>query len=682
MSVGRVGVEESVEGSADDAVDGDARRGQAIDGGYALIPVVLMVILSFRAGGYFPGPTAVAVVAIGVVLVMRVALSKHPFAGLSTPSAVGALLLGLLALWTLASGTWSHAPARAVLEFDRVLLYTLVFVLLAAWGRTPQRLRWIVRAIVAGAFAVCLCGLVTRLLPDVWEIAPAVANERLSYPLTYWNSLGLLAAVGLILSCALTSDDREHPLGRVLTAAALPILATTLYLTFSRGAIAAALAGLAALIVAGRPRALPSGLLAAGPTVALAVLSAYGADLLATDRPTTAAATSQGHTVAVVVVLCTVLAALARTRLLRLDARWAGVAFPAILRRRRLTWSVGLAVAASVAIAAGLAGAAGEQYERFVDDTPDETVRADNRARITTFRDNGRFLYWRVALENFAQQPLNGEGAGTYHLRWSRRGRSSQFDDAHSLYAEVTGELGVVGLSLVIGTLLLVLGGFLARARGPDRVVGAGLFAAGLAWALHAGVDWDWEMPAVTLWFFAAGGVALAAPSTGSEVAGSGARTWAMKPITRATIALGCVAVLLVPLLVYRSDVALGDSVRAFARGDCATAMDRARASSATLDVRPEPHLITGYCEVRRGHQRRAVHAMQEAVDREPENWEGHYGVALARAAAGLDPRPAARTAARLRPWDPLPAQALRLFDTDDPRQWRRRAPAARVPVD
>ncbi len=172
-------------------------------------------------------------------------------------------------------------------------------------------------------------------------------------------------------------------------------------------------------------------------------------------------------------------------------------------------------------------GAVGDQYDRFADAEPPD-AGADNRSRLATSSDNGRLLYWRVALEEFSQQPLTGEGAGTFPLQWDRLGRSSQFNDAHSLYVETLGELGLVGLLLVVAVVLLVLGGFLARARGPHRVVGAALFGSGLAWALHAGLDWDWEMPAVTLWFFAAGGLALAVAAGGGT---AGARR--RRPVRR-----------------------------------------------------------------------------------------------------------------------------------------------------
>jgi len=63
--------------------------------------------------------------------------------------------------------------------------------------------------------------------------------------------------------------------------------------------------------------------------------------------------------------------------------------------------------------------------------------------------------------------------------------------DAHSLYLETAAELGLVGLL----ALALFLGGIAAAARrGPPTLV-----AVLVAFALHAGLDWDWELPALTL---------------------------------------------------------------------------------------------------------------------------------------------------------------------------------------
>ena len=70
--------------------------------------------------------------------------------------------------------------------------------------------------------------------------------------------------------------------------------------------------------------------------------------------------------------------------------------------------------------------------------------------------------------------------------------------------------------------------------------------------------------------------------------------------------------------------------------------------SLKAIPSRPQPFEVLGYCDARLGLDRLAVGAMEGGVDRDPENWELFYGLALVRADAGLDPRPAARQALRL----------------------------------
>ena len=112
---------------------------------------------------------------------------------------------------------------------------------------------------------VCAIALTTRLLPDVWPIGPNLANDRLSYPLTYWNALGLLASLGIVFSSTWRPGPAGRGVTRVLGAAAIPLLATTVYFTFSRGAILAGVIGDVAYLVLARPRGAVSGLVAAVP---------------------------------------------------------------------------------------------------------------------------------------------------------------------------------------------------------------------------------------------------------------------------------------------------------------------------------------------------------------------------------------------------------------------------------
>ena len=147
-------------------------------------------------------------------------------------------------------------------------------------------------------------------------------------------------------------------------------------------------------------------------------------------------------------------------------------------------------------------------------------------------------------------------------------------------------------------------------------------------------------------------------------------------------IALIILAIAITPALIYLSQNHLNRSVRSLDRGDCPAAIDQALAATSVLSLRPEPFEILGYCDVRLGRPQLAVRAMEEAVERDPKAWQLRYGLALVRAAAGRDPRPAARSALRLNPLSPLTEDAVKRFRTSDPRKWKRRALGARLPIE
>jgi O-antigen ligase len=103
--------------------------------------------------------------------------------------------------------------------------------------------------------------------------------------------------------------------------------------------------------------------------------------------------------------------------------------------------------------------------------------------------------YWHVAWEDVASAPLVGQGAGTYHLSWlERQPIADAVRDAHSLYLETLAELGLVGLALV---LLALAPPLVAALRDPPPAPAAA--GAYVTFCVHAGLDWDWELPAVTV---------------------------------------------------------------------------------------------------------------------------------------------------------------------------------------
>lgn len=640
-----------------------------------LLPGALIVFTGFNAGGYFPATPAIGALVLAQILIVRILQARHPFEGLGAWTLVVIAALALFGALTLASALWSHSTSRALISFDRVWLYLLVLVLFGTVRPSTQNLRWLVRGLVLGASIVCVAGLITRVTPDVWHTAPNVANQRLSYPVTYWNTLGLLAALGIVLGFHLACTLAERRFVRVLAAAVLPLLAATLFFTFSRGAIAAGAVGLVVYMVVARPRGLLSGVLATVPATAALVVVAYRANLLDTIDPTTPAAVSQGHRVALAAVICAAVAA--GLRLLfaaRLDHRLRSSAGAPWMSRQARTAAIGGAVAAAVVLilALGVPQSVAHSWERFMSGAP-TGGRGDLRQRLTDPSNDGRTDLWRVALHGFEGVPVHGAGAGMYQVLWDqKRPRFVYTVNAHSLYLQAMAELGVPGLVLlliVVGVALVALG---ARARGSQRSLYGALLAAGVVWSVRAGVDWDWEMPVVTLGFFAVAGLALG-PRKGS---GPG---WVPSHSHRLVLGLLCLITVVLPVLVIGSQRRLGDAEHALYASNCAAASSAALSSIGWLDVRPEPYEILGFCDVQRGLPRQGVLAMRRAVHFDPSSWETYYALAIAQASAGIDPRSNAQRALRMNPSEPLTRQAVKALETSSPTEWVSRAATLRT---
>src|SRR4051812_43313692 len=120
----------------------------------ALVPGGLMIYLSFNGGGFFPGTVGLVCVIVIQLVIVRVLLADHPFEGFQRSVAlVGAPLAGFV-VWILLSGLWSDSHDRVLIEFDRALLYLMLFLLFAFTARTESRIPWIVRGLALASVVV------------------------------------------------------------------------------------------------------------------------------------------------------------------------------------------------------------------------------------------------------------------------------------------------------------------------------------------------------------------------------------------------------------------------------------------------------------------------------------------------------------------------------------------------
>jgi O-antigen ligase len=139
-----------------------------------------------------------------------------------------------------------------------------------------------------------------------------------------------------------------------------------------------------------------------------------------------------------------------------------------------------------------------KQWNEFLTPT---TFTATGTARLGTAKGTRSDLY-RLAFDGFEANPLRGDGAGSFPIRFFRyRKVDETVRNAHSLELETLGELGLVGGLLLIAFLGSGAIAAIQSRRHPSALnrSHAAAVAAGLTvWLVHSFVDWDWQVPALT----------------------------------------------------------------------------------------------------------------------------------------------------------------------------------------
>ena len=615
----------------------------------AIVSGLTVGVLGLAGGGYRAptwGWATLALVAGSVAILVALGLPRPGWLEL-------VFLVGLVGLgvWTLVSTAWSLDHAQAVLESERLLLYivgSFAFLLVATRRSLPYLLGGVLTAITV----ICMTALSIRLFPDsvqsggVAFSADPQAAFKLAEPLGYANALGALAAIGIAIALGLAARA-ETITGSALAAASLPVLAATLYLTFGRAAWLALGAGLAAgLVLDPRRLQLVTTSLALAPAPALAVLLASRSDGLTSSQARLAEIESDGRSFALAVA---VLAAVAGASALALRYAEHHVRVGPRLTRSYAAALLVVLVAITAAVivrAGGPIDLADRAYSAF--NAPPAPVQGDVGRRLLSFSGSSRSDYWRVAWHDFEDHPLLGSGAGSYERRWlARRPADLPVRDAHSLYLETLAELGPLGLLLLLGALGAPLVAAVA-ARAHPFVPPA--VAAYCCYLVHAGVDWDWELPAVTLAGLAAGTALLVAARPTDT-------TRAPSPRFLASVLGAACAVSLVTALALVGNRALDESVAALDRTDSAEAERQARRAMRWTPWASEPWRLLGEAQLAEGDVEAARTSFRKGLAEDSRSWELWFDLGLA--SEGLERRRAFDRASALNPREPQ-IQALR----------------------
>ena len=608
-------------------------------------------LLALENGGYDLRTRAGAAILAWWALLLVAVTARPPRAVLLRVAPVVAPLVAY-ALWTSMSAAWATDAEAVVAELNYPLLYLAIFLLAATVACIAGAVR-VCDGLAVGAAGVGLLALGTRLDPGFVSlggaetILPSV-QIRLSYPIGYWNGLGVLLAMAVPLLIRVAIDARSA-VARGAALAPVPALAVAMYLTSSRGAVAAAVVGAVVFAAAAaRHWAAVSALAVSGVAAFVAIRFVAARDELVNGPLGTPLAAEQGHDAAAVVAAICVAAAVA----------WAvgtAVGYGRIRVPRQVS---GLALGLVVVVTAA-ALLAGDPLARFRDfrEPPAAAALDPNdfvRSHFASSNGSGRWQLWERAAAAFRDEPLHGLGAGSFEAWWARTGTLPVFvRDAHSLYLENLAELGIVGFLLIGATLVALVGGAATWRRRAETAADAGaataILAALAAFAVAAGIDWMWELPAVTGLAFAAGGVAAAAGVGRSPGAAL------PRPAALAGAAIAVVAIV-ASAIPYLSETRLEQSRDAARAGDLVDAADDAAAARAVAPWAASPRLQLALVEERRGALAAARRAALEAHERAPEDWR--TWVTLARIDTKLGRATQARRdlaeARRLNPRSPL----------------------------
>lgn len=600
----------------------------------------LVALLAANEGGYWPVAWSwtaflLAWVAIlALLLVARVELTR----------AEQALLVASFALlgWVALAVTWSDSVPRTMLEVQRVAAYAAIVVASVVVVRSRSYGSLLVGA-SAGITVVSAYSLATRLLPERLGQFDPIAGYRLSEPVGYWNALGLLAVLGILLAVGVAA--RGHLVTSALAAASLLILVPTLYFTFSRGAWAALAAGLMFTLAVDRRRlqfGIAAVVLAICPAVAVAV--ARSSDPL-TDSATASlpAVVRDGHRLALVLVGLAIVQAVILVVFRLVERRLqvpAGVV--RVATGSAVTVAV-LAVIVGVVRLGGPEGVADRVHDGFFTRSPPSGLNE----RLFSLSNNGRADLWAVAWRSFEQTPVLGTGPGTYEIAWLReRPNGQKVRDAHNLYAESLAEVGLVGTGVIILVLLLP---FVALRRGRHHSLVPVALGAYVAFLAHAGVDWDWEMSAVTGAGLLCGVAALAASRSPQAGRRSHPGAWGATAAVMLAVAVFSLAGIVGNGALEEAD----DAARAGAPARAERAAERAETWQPWS---AEALRIAGEAQLGLGRRVDARSTFSRAVARDPQNWELWFDLAVA--SDGRARARAARQAERLNPLSPQIASA------------------------
>ena len=256
--------------------------------------------------------------------------------------------------------------------------------------------------------------------------------------------------------------------------------------------------------------------------------------------------------------------------------------------------------------------------------------------------DTGRYDLWKVAARGFRDRPAEGFGAAVRLPERADRPALPVSLQAHSQLLEVAATLGFPGLALYLAALLLPIGACIwLRASGTqpktDQLLAAGIGSTLGYFAVHAQVDWIWQLSSCALPALLLAATAVAMLPPGRE-----------RPRSMVTGGAALLlAVLAAAVLIVPATLAQRYLERSYEEPAAAALSDAHRAGR--LDrLSGRPDLATARALLRTGDTAGALASARRAAGAEPKFWVA-WQVLAETAAREAQQRSALAARARVR---------------------------------
>jgi hypothetical protein len=609
----------------------------------SLAVAAVIFTITYDNGSYdLPSRNTLAI-AVWWAVIVGVALQVFNTESATRASLALAGVLAALCVWTFASVFWAPSAENAFNEFNRVSLFLGVFVLVLIAIKRESLGRWC-DGLALAATAIAIIALVSRFFPGSFsdqgfaEGLRSVA-ARLSFPTGYWNGLAVFVALGIPLLLRIAVNSRRA-LATSLAVAPIPAIVSVMFLASSRGGFLTGFVGLAVFVALTEDRWRAAIAIFCATLGSIAAIASLLARRELVNGPLgTGLVEHQGRVAAFLVTLaCLGSAALfAATRV--------AAGRMSYKPRPWLGWSI-VALLALAIVGGALASHPVRQIDNFKRSpaTLEQISSFDfARTHLLSGRGTGRWQLWGASVNEFEHHPVLGGGAGSFEEWWlAHTTFFYPVQDSHSLYLESLGELGVVGLLLTLG---LAIGGVgvgirrSLRSSGETKVTFAALTAVFASYSIAAGIDWMWELTAVTL--FALIVLALLSTSSASNRSLHAVETGERLPPRYRQFGLSIAGLIGIWLLICAqaipllAQLRLNDSQAFVNRGKTADAI---RAAMDARNLQPwasSPYLQLALVSEREDRLREAHSWIEKAIARDSSNWKNWYTAARLEAKLG-----------------------------------------------